>query len=81
VGVRPEHLVIERNPESATKNVIKGTVEVVEPQGATSILQNQYWRRQKDHRSINEQWGRVAGEKSNAHGRERTDSFVRSGYR
>jgi ABC-type sugar transport system ATPase subunit len=38
IGVRPEHLVIERNPESATRNVIKGVVEVVEPQGATSIL-------------------------------------------
>jgi multiple sugar transport system ATP-binding protein len=33
IGVRPEHLVIERNPESATRNVIKGVVEVVEAAG------------------------------------------------
>jgi multiple sugar transport system ATP-binding protein len=62
IGVRPEHLVIERNPESATKNVIKGTVEVVEPQGATSILQINIGEDKKIIAQINEQWGRVAGE-------------------
>jgi len=39
IGIRPEHLVIERNPDSVTRNVIKGIVEVVEPQGGTTILQ------------------------------------------
>ena len=63
IGVRPEHLVIERNPESATKNVIKGIVEVVEPQGATSILQINIGEEKKIIAQINEQWGRVAGEK------------------
>jgi multiple sugar transport system ATP-binding protein len=63
IGVRPEHLVIERNPESATKNVIKGVVEVVEPQGATSILQINIGEEKKIIAQINEQWGRVAGEK------------------
>jgi multiple sugar transport system ATP-binding protein len=63
IGVRPEHLVIERNPESATRNVIKGTVEVVEPQGATSILQINIGEDKKIIAQINEQWGRIAGEK------------------
>jgi multiple sugar transport system ATP-binding protein len=63
IGVRPEHLVIERNPESATRNVIKGIVEVVEPQGATSILQINIGEEKKIIAQINEQWGRVAGEK------------------
>ena len=63
IGVRPEHLVIERNPESATRNVIKGVVEVVEPQGATSILQINIGEEKRIIAQINEQWGRVAGEK------------------
>jgi len=63
VGIRPEHLVIERNPESAAANVIKGMVEVVEPQGATSILQINIGREKKIIAQINEQWGREAGEK------------------
>jgi multiple sugar transport system ATP-binding protein len=62
VGIRPEHLVIERNLESTTRNVIKGTVEVVEPQGATSILQINIGQEKKIIAQINEQWGREAGE-------------------
>src|SRR5215469_4499874 len=62
LGVRPEHLVIERNPESGTRNVIKGTVEVVEPQGATTILQINIGQEKKIIAQINEQWGREAGE-------------------
>jgi multiple sugar transport system ATP-binding protein len=62
VGIRPEHLVIERNPASTIKNVIKGTVEVVEPQGATSILQINIGEEKKILAQINEQWGREAGE-------------------
>src|SRR6516162_643343 len=65
VGIRPEHLVIVRNPESSTRNVIKGTVEVVEPQGATTILQINIGQEKKIIAQINEQWGREAGEQLN----------------
>jgi multiple sugar transport system ATP-binding protein len=63
VGIRPEHLVIVRNPESSTRNVIKGAVEVVEPQGATTILQINIGQEKKIIAQINEQWGREAGER------------------
>ncbi len=62
VGIRPEHLVIERNPDRATRNVIKGIVEAVEPQGATTILQINIGQEKKIIAQINEQWGREAGE-------------------
>jgi multiple sugar transport system ATP-binding protein len=63
VGIRPEHLVIERKPDSVTRNVIKGIVEVVEPQGATTILQINIGQEKKIIAQINEQWGREAGER------------------
>jgi multiple sugar transport system ATP-binding protein len=63
VGIRPEHLAIERNPDTNTRNVIKGIVEVVEPQGATTILQINIGQEKKIIAQINEQWGREAGEK------------------
>jgi multiple sugar transport system ATP-binding protein len=62
VGIRPEHLVIERNP-GVTRNVIKGIVEAVEPQGATTILQINIGQEKKIIAQINEKWGREAGEK------------------
>jgi ABC-type sugar transport system ATPase subunit len=62
VGIRPEHLVIERNPDHASRNVIKGIVEAVEPQGATTILQINIGQEKKIIAQINEQWGREAGE-------------------
>jgi multiple sugar transport system ATP-binding protein len=62
VGIRPEHLMIERNP-SATGNLIKGIVEAVEPQGATTILQINIGQPKKIIAQVNEQWGREAGEK------------------
>jgi len=62
VGIRPEHLVIVRDSESSARNVIKGTVEVVEPQGATSILQINIGQEKNNIAQINEQWGREAGE-------------------
>src|ERR1700722_17826042 len=62
VGIRPEHLVIERSPDRVTGNVIKGIVEVVEPQGATTILQINIGQEKKIIAQINEQWGREAGE-------------------
>ena len=39
VGVRPEQLKIRPDNASITKNVINGRVEVVEPQGSTTIIQ------------------------------------------
>jgi len=63
IGIRPEHLVIERDPKGTNKNIIKGTVDVVEPQGATSILQINIGKEKKIIAQINEQWGREAGEK------------------
>jgi len=39
VGVRPEHLKIQRATAGNTKNLINGRVEVVEPQGSTTIIQ------------------------------------------
>src|SRR6202022_1318873 len=39
VGVRPEHLKIQRENLANTKNLINGRVEVVEPQGSTTIIQ------------------------------------------
>jgi multiple sugar transport system ATP-binding protein len=39
VGIRPEHLKIQRESGVVTKNVINGRVEVVEPQGSTTIIQ------------------------------------------
>jgi multiple sugar transport system ATP-binding protein len=62
VGIRPEHLMIERNP-SATRNIIEGIVEAVEPQGATTILQINIGQEKKIIAQVNEQWGREAGEK------------------
>jgi multiple sugar transport system ATP-binding protein len=62
VGIRPEHLVIVRNPESSTRNVIKGAVEAVEP---TTIPQINIGQEKKIIAQINEQWGREAGEQLN----------------
>ena len=47
IGIRPEHLVIERNPDSVTRNVIKGIVEVVEPQGGTTFYRSTSARKRR----------------------------------
>ncbi len=39
VGIRPEHLKIQRDGTGGSKNAIRGRVEVVEPQGSTTIIQ------------------------------------------
>jgi multiple sugar transport system ATP-binding protein len=39
VGIRPEHFKIQREETEKSKNVIHGRVEVVEPQGSTTIIQ------------------------------------------
>src|ERR1700752_1902876 len=56
IGIRPEHLVIERNPGGRTGSGIKGVVEVVEPQGGTTILQINIGQEKKFIAQINEQW-------------------------
>ena len=61
LGVRPEHLRILRDGEA--ENMIPGVVEVVEPQGATTILQISVGAETKIIAQINEQWGREAGER------------------
>jgi multiple sugar transport system ATP-binding protein len=39
LGIRPEHLKIQRDGAGKSKNVIRARVEVVEPQGSTTIIQ------------------------------------------
>jgi multiple sugar transport system ATP-binding protein len=39
VGVRPEHLKLHRETATTTDNLIRSVVEVVEPQGSTTIMQ------------------------------------------
>jgi multiple sugar transport system ATP-binding protein len=39
VGIRPEHLRIQRDGIVNGRNVIRGRIEVVEPQGSTTIIQ------------------------------------------
>ncbi|MBV9299264.1 MAG: ABC transporter ATP-binding protein, partial [Verrucomicrobia bacterium] len=39
VGIRPEHLKIQRDGTGKSKNVIRARVEVIEPQGSTTIIQ------------------------------------------
>jgi multiple sugar transport system ATP-binding protein len=39
VGVRPEHLKLHRSTETTARNLIRSLVEVVEPQGSTTIMQ------------------------------------------
>jgi ABC-type sugar transport system ATPase subunit len=55
--------VIDGNPARAGANLIRGTVEVVEPQGATTILQMSIGQDKKILALVNEQWGREPGEK------------------
>jgi ABC-type sugar transport system ATPase subunit len=39
VGVRPEHLKLYRDTDLTASNLIRSVVEVVEPQGSTTIMQ------------------------------------------
>ena len=39
VGVRPEHLKLHRDAATTGDNLIRSLVEVVEPQGSTTIMQ------------------------------------------
>ena len=62
IGIRPEHLFVERDGGVAKANLIRGSIDVVEPQGATSILQVAVGER-RIMAQVNEQWGREVGEK------------------
>jgi len=61
LGVRPEHLQLVGNGE--VENPIPGVVDVVEPQGSTTILQVNIGANTKVIAQVNEQWGRQAGER------------------
>jgi multiple sugar transport system ATP-binding protein len=39
VGIRPEHLKLHRATEAGGNNIVQSVVEVVEPQGSTTIMQ------------------------------------------
>ncbi len=61
LGVRPEHLRLVGNGQA--ENPIPGVVDVVEPQGSTTILQVSVGTNTKIIAQVNEQWGRQAGER------------------
>ena len=61
LGVRPEHLRLVGNEQA--ENPIPGVVDVVEPQGSTTILQVNVGTDTKIIAQVNEQWGRQPGER------------------
>ncbi|HXM05237.1 MAG TPA: ABC transporter ATP-binding protein [Chthoniobacterales bacterium] len=61
LGVRPEHLQLVGNGQA--ENRILGVVDVVEPQGSTTILQVNVGADSKIIAQVNEQWGRQPGER------------------
>jgi multiple sugar transport system ATP-binding protein len=61
LGVRPEHLHLVGNGQA--ENPIPGVVDVVEPQGSTTILQVSVGTDTKIIAQVNEQWGRQPGER------------------
>jgi multiple sugar transport system ATP-binding protein len=60
LGVRPEHLQLGNGE---VENSIPGVVDVVEPQGSTTILQVNIGANTKVIAQVSEQWGRQAGER------------------
>jgi len=61
VGIRSEHLKIQRSSAPPDKNLIHGRVEVVEPQGSTTIVQLNVAGDQRLIALINEQFDAEAG--------------------
>jgi multiple sugar transport system ATP-binding protein len=61
LGVRPEHLRLVGN--GAAENSIPGVVDIVEPQGSTTILQVGVGAGTKIIAQVAEQWGRQPGER------------------
>jgi multiple sugar transport system ATP-binding protein len=61
LGVRPEHLRLVS--DGGAENPIPGVIDVVEPQGSTTILQVSVGADTKMIAQVSEQWGRQAGER------------------
>jgi multiple sugar transport system ATP-binding protein len=61
VGVRPEHLKLHRDTEMNASNLIQSVVEVVEPQGSTTIMQLSVGKEIRLIAQFNEQLDREPG--------------------
>jgi multiple sugar transport system ATP-binding protein len=61
VGIRPEHLRLHRDTEASGNNVIRTVVEVVEPQGSTTIMQLSVGKEIRLIAQFNEQLDREPG--------------------
>ena len=61
VGVRPEHLKLHRDTVTTASNLIRSVVEVVEPQGSTTIMQLSVGKEIRLIAQFNEQLDREPG--------------------
>jgi multiple sugar transport system ATP-binding protein len=61
VGVRPEHLKLHRDTATTAENLIRTVVEVVEPQGSTTIMQLSAGNEIRLIAQFNEQLDRESG--------------------
>jgi len=61
VGVRPEHLKLHRDTATTAGNLIRSVVEVVEPQGSTTIMQLSVGKEIRLIAQFNEQLDREPG--------------------
>jgi multiple sugar transport system ATP-binding protein len=61
VGIRPEHLRLHRGTEANGNNLIPSVVEVVEPQGSTTIMQLSVGKEIRLIAQFNEQLDREPG--------------------
>ena len=61
VGVRPEHLKLHHDTETNASNLIRSVVEVVEPQGSTTIMQLSVGKEIRLIAQFNEQLDREPG--------------------
>ena len=61
VGVRPEHLKLHRDTATTGDNLIRSVVEVVEPQGSTTIMQLSVGKEIRLIAQFNEQLDREPG--------------------
>jgi multiple sugar transport system ATP-binding protein len=61
VGVRPEHLKLHRDTATTAGNLIRSVVEVVEPQGSTTVMQLSVGKEIRLIAQFNEQLDREPG--------------------
>ena len=61
VGVRPEHLKLHHDADANASNLIRSVVEVVEPQGSTTIMQLSVGKEIRLIAQFNEQLDREPG--------------------